>query len=145
MKHLVMNKENSERRKAMRMGQALSAFVDGKVPFAHAQMQGTGVWLTEDHRSFTDPPYTPPAGTNGNTGIWAFETDDVAALDENDKSPGLSGKSTLENGSQNGFATFDRPDAQRADSGASRGQEERSVLFTRASLLMKDALEATGW
>jgi hypothetical protein len=144
MKHLVMTKENSERRKAMRMGQALSAFVDGKVPLAYAKIEGTANWSAEDHWSATDPPRTQP-NTNSHAEISASETDNIAALDLNSQSSGPEENSIVENGSREGFASVALPEVQRADSGATKWQEERSVLFARASFLIKDALEATGW
>lgn len=137
MKHLVMTKENSERRKAMRMSQALSAFVDGKVPLAYAKLEGTAKWSAEDHRSSTDPSGIQPANTS--------VIDNIGPLDLNDKDFGSGENSVVENGSHEGFASFTRPEVQRSDSGATIGQEERSTLFARASFLMKDALEATGW
>jgi hypothetical protein len=145
MKHLVMTKENSERRKAMRMSQALSAFVDGKVPLAYAKIEGTAKWSAEDHWSSTDPSRTQPPNTNGNVGISASDVDNIAALDLNSQSSCREENSILDNGSHENFASFTRLEVQRADSGATKGQEERSILFARASFLMKDALEATGW
>jgi hypothetical protein len=144
MKHLVMTKENSERRKAMRMGQALSAFVDGKVPLAYAKIEGTAKWSAEDHWSATDPSRTQP-NANSHAEISPSETDNIAALDLNSQSSGLEENSMVENGSREGFASVALPDAQRVDSGATKRQEERSALFARASFLIKDALEATGW
>jgi hypothetical protein len=144
MKHLVMTKENSERKKAMRMGQALSAFIDGKVPLAYAKIEGTAKWSAEDHWSSTDPSRTQPPNTNGHVGISAPDINKIAALDLN--GPGSAREtSTVENGSHDGFASFTRPEAEIAASDATKGQEERSILFARASFLMKDALEATGW
>jgi hypothetical protein len=145
MKHLVMTKENLERRKAMRMGQALSAFVDGKVPLAYAKIQGTAKWSTDDHRSSAGLSNNQPPDINGHVGSSALDIDDIAALDLNDKSPAHQEASIIENGSGEGFASSIRPDVQRVDLGAAKGQEERSILFARASFLMKDALEATGW
>jgi hypothetical protein len=145
MKHLIMTKENSERRKAMRMSQALSAFVDGKVPLAYAKLEGTAKWSAEDHRSSTDPSRIQPPNTNGHVGMSESVIDDIGALDLNDQDFGGGENSVVENCSHEGFASFTRPEVQRSDSGATIGQEERSTLFARASFLMKDALEATGW
>jgi hypothetical protein len=145
MKHLVMTKENSERRKAMRMSQALSAFVDGKVPVAYAKIQGTAKWSTEDHRSPADQSNIQPLDINGHVGTMASGADEVAVLDLNDRSIVHDEPSMIENGGRESFASSDRPDVQKADPGAAQGQEERSILFARASFLMKDALEATGW
>ena len=124
----------------MRMGQALSAFIDGKVPLAYAKIEGTAKWSAEDHWSSTDPSRTQPPNTNGHVGTSALDVSNIAALELNGQGSARE-TSTVENGSRDGFASFTQQEAEIAAS----GQEERSILFARASFLMKDALEATGW
>ena len=144
MKHLVMTKENSERRKAVQMAQALSAFVDGKIPLAYAKIQGTAKWSTEDHRSPADLSTSQPPNTNGHESMSASGIDEIAGLDFNDRNPLQNGSSVVEDGSHGSFISSHEPKFQRADPRAPQGQEERSALFARASFLMKDALEASG-
>lgn len=144
MKHLVMTKENSERRKAMRMSQALSAFVDGKVPLAYAKIQGTAKWSTEDDRSPTDRSSSQPSNASDHVGRVIPSIDEIACPELSDESHVYDEVSRMDDESCESLATSDGLDAQEADPGAPQGQEERSVLFARASFLMKDALEATG-
>ena len=144
MNHLVMTKENSERRKAMRMGQALSAFVDGKVPLAYTKIQGTAEWSTEDHRNPADESNPQPPEINGHTGRLALAVDELAALDLNNQNPAHDEAPVVGNGSRESLAILDPPHLQRKGPGGAQAQEEHSLLFARASFLMKDALEATG-
>lgn len=127
------------------MGQALSAFVDDKVPLAYAKIQGTAKWSTEDHWSSANLSNNQSPDTSGHVGLSASDINDVAALDLNAKSPIHEEASVFENGSREGFASSTRPNVERVDLGATKGQEERSILFARASFLMKEALEANGW
>jgi hypothetical protein len=146
MKQLVMNKENSERRKAMRMGQALAAFVvDGKVPLAYAKIQGTAKWSTENHRGPTDQANIQPPDINPHIVVSASNTNEIAALGLTDRSSVHGDAPKTKNESHEDLASSDRPNSQKTDPSAVREQEERSVLFARASFLIKDALEATGW
>jgi hypothetical protein len=142
MKQLVMTKENSERRKAMRMGQALSTFIDGKVPSACAKTQRTADWSRASHRYQTErpSPHSPGANGHASSGI-----DSIDALELNDRSSGHGEASTTQNGSRESFASPGLSTLEKAEPNTGQGQEERSVLFARASFLMKDALEATGW
>jgi hypothetical protein len=141
MKQLVMAKENSERRKAMRMGQALSTFIDGKAPPAYAKTQGTANWSGDSHWYQTEQPSPRSPGANGHAGSGI---DNIGALELNDRSPGYDETSTIQNGSCESFTGPDLSTLEKAE--PSIGQEqERNVLFARASFLMKDALEATGW
>jgi hypothetical protein len=142
MKQLVMTKENSERRKAMRMGQALSTFIDGKAPPTYAKTQGIANWSKDSHRNQTEQPSPRSLGANGHadSGI-----DNIGTLELNDRSPGHDETSTIQNGSRESFASLDLSTLEKAEPNTGQGQEERSVLFARASFLMKDALEATGW
>ena len=144
MKHLVMTKENSERRKAMRMSEALSAFVAGKVPLAYSKIQGTANWSSEDHESPADQSNTYPPEINGQTSKLASGIDEFPALTLNDPSSNQNEGEVLENGSRQNSATFDGPNVEKADLDGAQAQEESSVLFARASFLMKHALEATG-
>ena len=142
MKQLVMAKENSERRKAMRMGQALSTFIDGKALSAYAKIQGTANWSRDSHRYQTELSSPSSPGANGHAGS---EIDNTDALELNDRSSGHDGTSTTQNGSRESFASPGLSTLEKAEPNTGQGQEERSVLFARASFLMKDALEATGW
>ena len=142
MKQLVMTKENSERRKAMRMGQALSTFIDGKAPIAYAKTPGTANWSRDSHRYSTEQPSPGSPGVNGHAGSGI---DNIGALELNDRSPGHDETSTIQNRSHESFASPDLSTQERAEPNTGQGQEELSVLFARASFLMKDALEATGW
>src|SRR5271168_1091479 len=68
MKQLVMAKENSERRKAMRMGHALSTFIDGKAPPTYAKIQGTANWSKDSHWNQTEQPSPHSPGANCHAG-----------------------------------------------------------------------------
>jgi hypothetical protein len=142
MKQLVMTKENSERRKAMRMGQALSTFIDGKAPSAYTKTQRTANWSKGSHRHQAEQPSPHSPGANGHAGSG---TDIIDALELNDRSSDHDEASTTQNGSGESFASPDLSTLEKAEPNTGQGQEERSVLFARASILMKDALEATGW
>jgi len=142
MKQLVMAKENSERRKAMRMGQALSTFIDGKAPPTYAKIQGTANWSKDSHWNQTEQPSPHSPGANCHAGS---EIGNIGAPELNDQSPGHDETSTVQNGSRGSFASLDLSTLEKAEPNTGQGQEERSVLFARASFLMKDALEATGW
>lgn len=142
MKQLVMTKENSERRKAMRMGQALSTFIDGTAPPTYAKVQGTANWSKDSHRNQTEQSSPCSPGANGHSGSGI---DNIGTLELNDRSPGHDETSTIQNGSPESFASLDLSTLEKAEPNTGQGQEERSVLFARASFLMKDALEATGW
>jgi hypothetical protein len=135
MKQLVMTKENSERRKAMRMGQALSTFIDGKAP----KKQRTASWSRGSHRYQAEQPSPHPPGANGHAGSG------IDALELNDRSLDHDEASTTRNGSHESFAKLGLSTREKAEPNTRKGQEERSVLFARASFLIKDALEATGW
>jgi hypothetical protein len=141
MKQLVMTKENSERRKAMRMGQALSTFIDGKAPSAYAKVQGTPNWSRDSHQFQTEQPRPHSPGANGRAGSGI---DNVGAPELNDQSSDHEA-STTQNESRESFASPDLSTLEKAEPNTSQEQEERSALFARASFLMKDALEATGW
>ena len=136
MKQLVMAKENSERRKAMRMGQALSTFLDGKAPSAHARIQGTANWSKDSHQYQTEQPSPRSPGA---TGLAGSGTDNIDALKLNDRSSGHDEASTTQNVSREspGLSTLEKAEP---DTG-----QEQSVLFARASFLIRDALEASGW
>jgi hypothetical protein len=142
MKQLVMAKENSERRKAMRMGQALSTFIDGKAPPTYAKTQGTANWSKDSHQNHTEQPSPRSPGANSHSGSGI---NNIGALELNDRSSGHDETSTIQNGSRESFASLDLSTLEKAEPSTDQGQEERSVLFARASLLVKDALEATGW
>jgi hypothetical protein len=139
MKQLVMAKENSERRKAMRMGQALSTFLDGKAPSAYAKIQGTANWSRDSHRYQTEQPSPRSPGA---TGLAGSGTDNIDALKLNDRSSGHDEASTTQNVSRESFASPGLSTLEKAE--PDTGQE-RSVLFARASFLIRDALEASGW
>lgn len=147
MKQLEMSKESLERRKASRMNQAMYAFVDGKVPqpLAYAHLRGTANSAIEEHRSTSNYAESHGFATEVLADDFALHADGIAALSLQDDRSTEHDLSKVDPGSYAGTSNSGIARNQNQDENSHSDQEDRGALFARASFLMKDALDATGW
>ena len=147
MKHLETLKESLERKKASRMNQAIYAFVDGKVPLplTYAHSRGTANSAIEQHRSISNFAESHGLAPEEHSDNVAANAEGIATLSLNGGRLLDHDFSKPDNGSYVGTNNTEMTGNENVDRSGQHDQEDRGALFARASYLMKDALDATGW
>lgn len=147
MKHLETMKESLERKKASRMNQAIYAFVDGKdlVPLAYAHPRGTANSAIEQHRSIENYAELHRRGPEDSKNDVTASAKAMSALSLKGVRSMDHDLLKLEHGDHVDTTGTETTGNENIDRSGEMDQEDRGALFARASYLMKDALDATGW
>ena len=145
-KHLEMTKESLERAKVMRMGQALSDFVDGSSPHGHNGGPRHAASFDQSHPSSAIEASTPRIG-GGEDGSDLTKEIANMTLSQSPKQATESPAKTWGTSARQdpSIDYVERTEHLSSISGPNGNDpEEKSDIFARASYFIKDALDISG-
>ncbi len=136
MRELEMNREVSERKRAMKMGQALSSFVEGKSPIPRRQAlnpdspfdgPSKAAYDPADH-STSRPPTTAPQ-------VHAYNREPI----QNSRLATLKEEGSMDSQDTSSVSVY------TTYSDESEPEETIDLTFARASYLIREALDIQCW
>lgn len=142
MRQLEMTREVSERQRAMKMGQALSSFVEGKLPVTPPQAQRQD-WLLPFKPPFGEPPKATHISSEGQPPEPVTQ-----ALQGHGSKREPTQKSRLSLLREE--SSIDSQDTlstgiNSISSEESEPEESIDLTFARAAYLIREALDVQGW